>query len=92
MIKFFGLNENTSLTEQMTVHGSYSYLALSEIIKRAVENNIFSSEHETATVEEIATDLPQQAYIGESTNAFYMNFAGKDFYKLKGDEWSEYKN
>ncbi|MBE6422640.1 cellulose biosynthesis protein BcsG [Succinivibrio dextrinosolvens] len=92
MIKFFGLNENTSLPEQITVHGSYSYLALSEIIKRAVENNIFSSGHETATVEEIATDLPQQAYISESTNAFYMNFAGKDFYKLKGDEWSEYKN
>lgn len=91
MIKFFGINEDTAVKEQITIHGNYSFMSLSEIIKRSIENNVFSESNATSSIEELSQDLPQQAYISESTNAYYMNYAGKDFYKLKGDEWTEYK-
>ncbi len=91
MLKFVNMPEENQLQEQLKVKGQYSFLALSEIIRRAVENNVFSKENASGSIEELCAGLPQQAHIGESMNAFYMTFGDKDYFKLKGDMWAEYK-
>ena len=54
------------------------------------ENNVFSKTDSLCTPSDIFVDLPQTAFIGESTNAFFLNFKQKDFYKLKGDTFAPY--
>lgn len=74
-----------------SVKGQYSYLALSELIHRAVENNVFSGDHALARPADIMIDLPQTAYVSEATNAWFMNFQGKNFFRFKtDDDWSLY--
>ena len=75
------------------IKGFYSYLAISEIVKRSIEDNVFANNEEeskTDKIEDIFYDLPQTAFIAESTNAYYMNFQHQDFYKLKGEHWEKY--
>lgn len=92
MIKFFGFSANQEDTQEITtVNGNYSYLALAEIIKRSIQRNIFSKDKNTSTIKSIVDKLPQTAFIGESTNAFFMTYQNKDFYKLKSDHWEPYK-
>lgn len=92
MIKFFGIkNESDKKHEIADIKGSFSYLALAEIIKRSIEGNVFAKDKTGANVKNLIEDLPQTAFIGESTNAFFMKFQNKDFYKLKGDHWEPYK-
>ena len=75
------------------IKGFYSYLAISEIVKRSIEDNVFAKNEEDSKTDKIADvfyDLPQTAFIAESTNAYYMNFQHQDFYKLKGEHWEKY--
>lgn len=75
------------------IKGFYSYLAISEIVKRSIEDNVFANNEEDSKTDKIADvfyDLPQTAFIAESTNAYYMNFQHQDFYKLKGEHWEKY--
>jgi cellulose synthase operon protein YhjU len=88
MVKFFGVDYPVT---KHHLKGPHSYLAISELIKRAIENNVFSKEHATANIDDIVTDLPMQSFIAESTNALFLNFKGTSMYKLKGEEWAEYK-
>ncbi len=92
LVKFFNLPQDEILDEPIKIHGFHSYLALSELIKRAIENNIFSANDSLSSISEICASLPQQAAVSESTNAYFMVYKDTDFYKLKGDEWNEYKN
>lgn len=86
--------ENQRRHRTQRIKGFYSYLAISEIVKRAIEDNVFSvnnkDESRTDRVADIFYDLPQTAFISESTNAYYMNFQHQDFYKLKGEKWEKY--
>lgn len=94
LVKFFGANGSFDQDTERTVKkisGFYSYQSLSEIIRRSLANNVFSKDSALCTVDDVFVDLPQTAFIGESTNAFYMNFLNSDFYKLKGEEWAPYK-
>uniref|UniRef100_UPI00402A7E48 cellulose biosynthesis protein BcsG n=1 Tax=Succinivibrio sp. TaxID=2053619 RepID=UPI00402A7E48 len=77
------------------IKGFYSYLAISEIVKRSIEDNVFApnKNDDTSKTDKIADvfyDLPQTAFISESTNTYYMNFQHQDFYKLKGEHWEKY--
>ena len=88
MVKFFGLNSELKLRH---IKEQHSYLSVAELIKRSIENNVFSENDATENPMDICTELPQQAFISESTNACFMNFKGRDLFKLKGEEWTEYK-
>jgi hypothetical protein len=35
-------------------------------------------------------NLPQTAPVSESTNAFFIKYRDKGYYKLKGGEWAPY--
>lgn len=73
--------------------GAKDSIAISEIVKRSIEDNVFANNEEeskTHKIEDIFYDLPQTAFIAESTNAYYMNFQHQDFYKLKGELWEKY--
>ena len=74
----------------MDVNGSFSYLAVSSLIKEIIDNNIYGSQDIKSTIKQIVSTLPQTAHINESTNAFFMNFQSDDFYKLKGELWNPY--
>lgn len=100
-ISFLGANrtssDNSSSDNHKTqrIKGFYSYLAISEIVKRSIEDNVFApnKNDDTSKTDKIADvfyDLPQTAFISESTNAYYMNFQHQDFYKLKGEHWEKY--
>lgn len=100
-VSFIGADRNYTEGQKKTkahrtqrIKGFYSYLAISEIVKRAIEDNVFSvnnkDESRTDRVADIFYDLPQTAFISESTNAYYMNFQHQDFYKLKGEKWEKY--
>ena len=89
MIKFISSDGNKE-SKVTHIKGFYSYICLSEIIKRSIENNVFSKTDSLCTPSDIFVDLPQTAFIGESTNAFFLNFKQKDFYKLKGDTFAPY--
>lgn len=100
-VSFIGADRNYTEGQKKTkahrtqkIKGFYSYLAISEIIKRAIEDNVFAvnnkDDSRTDMVADIFYDLPQTAFISESTNAYYMNFQHQDFYKLKGEKWEKY--
>lgn len=87
-VKFIkGKDEDSTTVE---VKGFYSYMALSEMIKRAIETNAFSLENATGKISDVFVDLPQTAFIGEATSAYYMNYHHQDMYKLKGSNWERY--
>lgn len=98
-VSFLGANRNavgggTSKSHKtQRIKGFYSYLAISEIVKRSIEDNVFAKNEEDSKTDKVADvfyDLPQTAFIAESTNAYYMNFQHQDFYKLKGEHWEKY--
>lgn len=88
------LNDSSKEHKTQRIKGFYSYLAISEIVKRAIEDNVFAQNSDdkskTDKLSDIFYDLPQTAFISESTNAYYMNFQHQDFYKLKGEHWEKY--
>lgn len=83
-IKFIGLKNKI---KSINLAGNYSYLALSELIKRTINTNFFVSNQK---VNVLLENLPQTAPVAESTNAFFMRFKSKNMFKLKGDEWTPY--
>lgn len=87
MIRFAGTGKKPI---NMDVNGSFSYLAVSSLIKEIIDNNIYGSQDIKSTIKQIVSTLPQTAHINESTNAYFMNFQSDDFYKLKGELWNPY--
>lgn len=89
-IKFVGLKQQNKST-QIKVRGNYSYLAISEIIRRVINDNVFNDENNNQnTLDLVVKDLPQSADVAESTNSFFMRYANKPFFMLKGDNWKPY--
>lgn len=87
MIKFVGFKNLPK--EKIYIDTPHSYMAISEIVRRAIEQNIFSAEN-NGTLQDVVKDLPQTAPVSESTNAFFMLYNNRGYYKLKGDEWAPY--
>lgn len=88
-IKFIGLGSEENRGNQIKLQGTYSYLALSELIRRVINDNIYNLK-DRKQLYQLVTDLPQTADVSESTNSFFLRFAQKPFFKLKGDEWKPY--
>lgn len=84
LARFFG---GGARPQGLTVKGQYSYIAISELVRRAIEENYYGSKADLRTLVE---DLPQTWPVSEGTNAEFLKFRGKEYYRLKGDSWSEY--
>lgn len=83
-VRFFG---KARTSEQINLKGYYSYLALSDLVRRCIENNYYGDKGDLKTLTE---DLPQTWPVSEATNAEFMLFKGKEFYRLKKEPWSAY--
>lgn len=89
LVKFLGAPFEKKERQQITGH--YSYLALAEIINRAIALNVFSDTSAQGTIDDVMVDLPQTAAVSEATNAHYVVLPEQGFYMLKGGEWAPYK-
>lgn len=85
LVRFFG---GGSKPQMLTANGRFSYLALSDLVRRAIENNYYGGK---APLSDLIGDLPQTWPVSEATNAEFLNFRGKEYYRLKGEAWAEYK-
>lgn len=86
-VKFIATGRDQGAMQRL--EGSYSYLAISELIRRTLEENYFAPQAK-ADLSTLTDDLPQTAFVSESTNAFFMIFRNKDYFRLKDGEWTEY--
>lgn len=55
-------------------HDIYSYLALSDLARRCIENNYYGDKGDLRTLTE---DLPQTWPVSKAANAEFMLFKGK---------------
>jgi cellulose synthase operon protein YhjU len=84
-VRFFG---GGAKPQQLEAKGRFSYLALSDLVRRAIEDNYYGGGTE---LKDLIEDLPQTWPVSEATNAEFMQFRGKEYYRLKGEAWSEYR-
>ncbi|MGN0909462.1 MAG: cellulose biosynthesis protein BcsG [Succinivibrio sp.] len=84
LVRFFG---DGAKPRQLTVKGQYSYLALSDLVRRAIENNYYGGK---TPLDDLIQDLPQTWPVSEGTNAEFLKFRGKEYYRLKGEAWAPY--
>ncbi len=84
-VRFFGKERQE---KQIRLQGHHSYLALSEIIARAIGNNMYSPE--SGDIRDHLEKLPETAPVTESTNAFFIRYRDRGYFKLKGGDWAPY--
>lgn len=85
-VRFFGLPKSETMKK---IGGYHSHMAIAELIKRAIEDNVYASGGKG--YEEILSNLPETAPVSESTNAFFIKYGSSDWFKLKGENWQQYK-
>lgn len=85
-VRFFGLPKSETMKK---IGGYHSHMAIAELIKRAIEDNVYASGGKD--YEEILSNLPETAPVSESTNAFFIKYGSTEWFKLKGEAWNQYK-
>ncbi|MGN1208856.1 MAG: cellulose biosynthesis protein BcsG [Duodenibacillus sp.] len=88
MVKFFGVKRKDAVP--VTVSGSTSYLALSELIGRVVEKNAFAPGAAPLDVRALTRDLPRTHRVSENAQAKVLHFKGADYVKLHRADWEAY--
>ena len=88
-IKFFGM-QTPHLGPPLVVLEPTSYLAVSELIARSVEGQLFSSSQPDWP--SLVNNLPQTAVVSENENAVVMVFQGKSYIRLNQGDWVLYPN
>ncbi|MDN3376975.1 MULTISPECIES: cellulose biosynthesis protein BcsG [unclassified Pseudoalteromonas] len=84
-IKFIGPNvRHSGLIE---VKDSTSYFGLSEIISRALRNDIFSGE---SSIQSLLDNLPRAPKVAENEDTIMMYIGNKPYIQLDGGEWTAY--
>lgn len=85
-VRFFGKQHQES---QIKLQGRHSYLALSELIARSIKENVYA-DPDSNNLDPLTRNLPETAPVSESTNAFFIKYGDKGFYKIKGGSWTPY--
>lgn len=88
LVKFVGLKDLPK--EQIHVPGNTSYLALSTLIGRVIENNFFSKSAGAVPLEALVQDLPQTHMVSENSQATVLEYKGKEYLKLNRGKWEPY--
>ena len=88
MVKFFGLKDSVP---SVHVSEDTSYLAVSELIARSLEMNVYGQVNATEVIHGIAKSLPKTYRVSENANAAVINFQGRHFVRFKNGEWLPYQ-
>lgn len=86
-IKFVGMKAPHQAQAQ-NVSTPTSLLALSELISRVVDGQVFNAAN--VNMATLTADLPQTPVISENDNAVVMMYQGKPWIRLNGGDWVAY--
>lgn len=85
-IKFVGMKAPHQ--PPLNVSTPTSLLALSELISRVVDGQVFNAANVNMAM--LTADLPQTPVISENDNAVVMMYQGKPWIRLNGGDWVAY--
>ena len=88
MVKYFGLNQTVS---PVHVKDDTSYLALSELIARSIDTDVYAKADPTEVIRSLTRGLPQTHVVSENANAAVIRFQDRYFVRLNGGEWLPYQ-
>jgi len=72
----------------MKIDAPSSYLAIAEMVSRAVDGKVFTSP--SMDWKTFSTNLPQTPLVSENENAVVMEYQGKVYIRLNGGGWVPY--
>ncbi|MDO6409137.1 cellulose biosynthesis protein BcsG [Pantoea phytobeneficialis] len=74
--------------QPLTINTPTSMLALSEIISRVVDGQVFNAPN--VNMSALTDNLPQTPVVSENDNAVVMMYQGKPWIRLNGGDWVAY--
>ena len=86
-IKFVGMKAPHQ-GQPLTIDTPTSLLAISEIISRVVDGQVFNAPNVNMSV--LADNLPQSPVVSENDSAVVMMYQGKPWIRLNGGDWVPY--
>ncbi|MFH7827170.1 cellulose biosynthesis protein BcsG [Kluyvera chengduensis] len=86
-IKFFGMKAPHQ-GASIDINQPSSYLAVSELVARAVDGKIFTED--SVDWSAFTGNLPQTAAVSENSNAVVVQYQGKPYVRLNGGSWVPY--
>ena len=86
-VKFFGMKAPHP-GAAVDINQPSSYLAISELVARAVDGKIFTED--TVDWSAFTGNLPQTAPVSENSNTVVMQYQGKPYVRLNGGSWVPY--
>ena len=86
-IKFFGMKAPHQ-DAAIDINQPSSYLAISELVARAVDGKIFTED--SVDWSAFTGNLPQTAAVSENSNAVVVQYQGKPYVRLNGGSWVPY--
>ncbi|MGK3114022.1 cellulose biosynthesis protein BcsG [Candidatus Pantoea formicae] len=86
-IKFVGMKAPHQ-GQPLTIDTPTSLLAISEIVSRVVDGQVFNAPNVNMSV--LADNLPQSPVVSENDNAVVMMYQGKPWIRLNGGDWVAY--
>ncbi|WP_439213979.1 cellulose biosynthesis protein BcsG [Duffyella gerundensis] len=88
-IKFVGMKAPHQ-EQALAVETPTSLLALSELISRVVDGQVFNAPNVNMSV--LTQNLPQTPVVSENDNAVVIMYQGKPWIRLNGGDWVPYPN
>ncbi|MEX3020426.1 cellulose biosynthesis protein BcsG [Kluyvera sp. STS39-E] len=86
-VKFFGMKAPHQ-GAAIDINQPSSYLAISELVARAVDGKIFTED--SVDWSAFTGNLPQTAAVSENSNTVVMQYQGKPYVRLNGGAWVPY--
>lgn len=86
-VKFFGMKA-THQGGAIEITQPTSYLAISELVARAVDGKIFVEDN--VNWDQYIKDLPQTAKVSENANAVVIQYQNKPYVRLNAGDWVPY--
>lgn len=86
-IKFVGMKAPHQ-NQPLSVEAPTSLLALSELVSRVVDGQVFNAANVNMSV--LTENLPQTQVVSENDNAVVMMYQGKPWIRLNGGDWVAY--
>lgn len=87
MIKFF---RSSGVNEIAIYEKPVSYMGLTELIFRVLENNSFSNST-VFSPKSLVEELTKNEYVNDNQTASFIEIKQKQFYKILDSKWTEYK-
>ncbi|WP_017444651.1 cellulose biosynthesis protein BcsG [Gayadomonas joobiniege] len=86
-VKFIGPSAGYQNQAQVVVAELASHYTLGTLIKRAIDFDVFANP---LNLNELVADLPDNRLVAENKGAVLLDYKGKPYIKLAGDDWLVY--